>query len=594
MRDLQDASRYHGASSIGSYRLMRSLGAGPLSRTYLAEHEAIPKQQFALKIMEAVPLLSTKAQEQAFLEVHRLQDLRHAHVLPILEVWMHERVLCLVTPYAAAGSLRQRLAMSPGSPLPLDTSLALLRQIGEALHFAHQQQMVHANLKPENILLQPDDDSFLADFYLPALMQSEQAVRIRQALGASYMAPEQLLQGKTTPLSDQYSLACVAFELLTGRAPFQADDFEGIARKHLLEMPAFPPRPVRARREPVPLVESVILKALSKQPEERYPDVWEFITALRAPSPLVPGNETDSDQNIPPVRALSERSTQCHADVPTFLAGLNAQLAEGQRPVPASVLLQKALLPVQTLALQYSPSKRRGSLIGLVSLASCVILPFLLAFLMAFSPVYRSTVKLPVSPAGTVLSSTAVTAPQGAQSGATPPFQPPQSAGAPGASPFPSATPKPTATLPAQSPTPLPTPTAPPPAPSPTPLPSPTTPPPPPTPTPRPPVQICAVNYTVNTQWPGGFVVTITITNTGPTLINGWTLAFTFRGDQYITNGWNGAFNQNGETVRIGNAPYNMQIQAGATITLGFQGTWHMSNASPSRFSLNGSVCSAS
>jgi hypothetical protein len=102
----------------------------------------------------------------------------------------------------------------------------------------------------------------------------------------------------------------------------------------------------------------------------------------------------------------------------------------------------------------------------------------------------------------------------------------------------------------------------------------------------------CRVVYSTSSQWAGGFVANVTISNTGSAAINGWTLAFTFPGDQKITNTWNGTASQNGESVSITNASYNASIAAGGSTSLGFQGTWTNSDAAPASFTVNGATCS--
>ena len=102
----------------------------------------------------------------------------------------------------------------------------------------------------------------------------------------------------------------------------------------------------------------------------------------------------------------------------------------------------------------------------------------------------------------------------------------------------------------------------------------------------------CHVTYATQNQWAGGFVAQVTIANNGTSAISGWTLGFTFPGDQKITNAWNdGSFNQSGENVTITNASYNGTIPAGGSASLGFQGTWTSSNAAPTSFTLNGATC---
>src|SRR5579875_552616 len=101
----------------------------------------------------------------------------------------------------------------------------------------------------------------------------------------------------------------------------------------------------------------------------------------------------------------------------------------------------------------------------------------------------------------------------------------------------------------------------------------------------------CQVSYTTSSQWSGGFVANLTITNTGTPAINGWTLTFTFPGDQHITSAWNGVASQSGENVTITNESYNATIPAGGSTSLGFQGTWATSDTPPSSFAVNGTTC---
>jgi hypothetical protein len=108
---------------------------------------------------------------------------------------------------------------------------------------------------------------------------------------------------------------------------------------------------------------------------------------------------------------------------------------------------------------------------------------------------------------------------------------------------------------------------------------------------PPPPPAACAVTYARQSEWPGGFVAQITIANTGAAAVSGWTLAFTFPGDQVVTNAWNATVSQSGATVTATNLSYNGMIAPGASVSFGFQGTWRTSDASPTAFTLNGAPC---
>ena len=102
---------------------------------------------------------------------------------------------------------------------------------------------------------------------------------------------------------------------------------------------------------------------------------------------------------------------------------------------------------------------------------------------------------------------------------------------------------------------------------------------------------VCHVTYTKSSEWQGGFTASVTIANTGTAPINGWTLAFTFPGDQKITNAWNTALTQTGASVSAASLSYNSTIAPGGSQTFGFQGTWSASDVSPTSFSVNGSAC---
>lgn len=276
MRDIPQNQK----TTIGSYRLVQFMKSGPLSQAYLAEHVADNQQTLVLKMFQALPLEFVGAQQQAVLEARRLALLNQRHILPLLDAGIEEKQLYLVYPYAEAGSLAQRLARS--ALIPTKEALTILKHIGEALHVAHMQQFVHAKIKPENVLFLSNGDAALVDFRIQALAQLEQDAQVTLLTSASYMAPEQF-QGMATSFSDQYALACLAYQLLTGQPVFEASDVAALAHKHATEPPV---SPALVQRENIQHLTPVLLKALAKQPEQRYPDVAAFLAALLAPPPL--------------------------------------------------------------------------------------------------------------------------------------------------------------------------------------------------------------------------------------------------------------------------------------------------------------------
>jgi hypothetical protein len=101
----------------------------------------------------------------------------------------------------------------------------------------------------------------------------------------------------------------------------------------------------------------------------------------------------------------------------------------------------------------------------------------------------------------------------------------------------------------------------------------------------------CSVAYRTQSEWTGGYVASVTVTNTSAAAVNGWTLAFTFGGDQTVVNAWGGKVTQTGASVTVTNLPWNGVIAAGGTVTVGMQGTWHASDAPPTGYRLNGGAC---
>lgn len=168
--------------------------------------------------------------------------------------------------------------------LTFDESLTIVSQIGRALEHAHQHSIVHRDLKPSNILFNQRGEALLADCGIATLL-SAASTRYTNPVGTpAYMAPEQF-RGQVSKATDQYALGCVAYELFTGRKPFTAPDFVAFAFQHIKEEP-IPP----AQHHPeIPRhVELAILKAMSKQREDRHRDIAAFIVALQASPGTVP------------------------------------------------------------------------------------------------------------------------------------------------------------------------------------------------------------------------------------------------------------------------------------------------------------------
>ena len=265
---------------LGNYRIEKRLARGGFGEVYLARHTLLPRQA-AIKFLHA-QFCSSEEQHHEFLQEARLlESLKHAHILPLYDVGIEQEDFppYLIAAYAPGGSLRERIRQQQDG-CALEEALRILEQIGQALQHAHEQPqpVIHRDLKPENILFDGADQALLADFGIAVVLNSDARQRVGTAGTLPYMAPEQF-EGQASSKSDQYALGCLAYELITGRKPLQAQnqEFVGWLFQHARTLPQAP----SLWRPGLPLhIELAILKALAKDPDERHSDVESFLYAL--------------------------------------------------------------------------------------------------------------------------------------------------------------------------------------------------------------------------------------------------------------------------------------------------------------------------
>lgn len=277
--------RVQTGQDFGNYRLVEQLGEGGFAEVYLAVHRYL-KHQAAIKILLMELTGDDKVSKRFLKEAQTMTSLDHPHIVSCLDFGIENHIPYLVMEYAPGGTLRDRYP--EGEIVPLDTAITYVQQVASALQYAHDQGVVHLDVKPENILLGTDGQALLSDFGLARLTQHVSA-RVTSLVGTiSYMAPE-YIQRKPQAASDQYSLALIAYEWLTGIRPFDGEDQRMIAGQQLQMQPL-------ALREHVPhlpaAVDDVVLAALAKDPGERYPRVSEFAEALLLASQASPAPDT--------------------------------------------------------------------------------------------------------------------------------------------------------------------------------------------------------------------------------------------------------------------------------------------------------------
>lgn len=266
---------------LGNYHLLRPLGRGGYANVYLGEHVYL-KTQVAVKVLRE--RTETQDVDGLLKEAQTIAALKHPHILRILDFGIEGETLFLVMEYAPGGTVRQKYPL--GSTIPLPIVISYVKQMAMALHYAHEQKIVHRDVKPENMLVETEQKIVLSDFGIAVPAHNTQSLRTQESAGTVlYMAPEQL-RGKARPASDQYALGAVIYEWLSGTCPFGGLTPIEIAMQHVLESP-----PSLLERSPniSVEVEQVVLKALAKEPQQRFGTIEEFANALeQAYQPTTP------------------------------------------------------------------------------------------------------------------------------------------------------------------------------------------------------------------------------------------------------------------------------------------------------------------
>lgn len=261
---------------IDDYRLVHRLGAGAFGEVYLGEH-ALDQSWAAIKV-----LYLTQENLKGFIkEASTALRLRHSHIVQLRSFGIGpDDTPYLIMDYAPNGTLRER--HPKGAHLALNTVISYLLPLASALQYAHDRRVVHRDVKPENALIGLSGEVLLSDFGIAVVAPIERSLST-QDLGGTvpYMAPEQI-SGKPQPASDQYALGVMVYEWLCGVRPFQGSQWE------ILEQQRFrPPPPLREKCPDLPpQAEEIILKALAKDPQDRFICVRDFATALAGSSQM--------------------------------------------------------------------------------------------------------------------------------------------------------------------------------------------------------------------------------------------------------------------------------------------------------------------
>ncbi len=262
---------------LRGYEILERIGTGGQGAVFRAFQPGI-EREVAIKA-----ILPQVAQNEVFAarfaaEAHLIARLEHPHIVPLYDYWNDESGAYLVMRYLRGGSLRDMLRKQGG--LSLSTVVHYLNQITDALAVAHQSQVIHRDLKPDNILLDEHENAYLSDFGIAKnLLGQEYQSDAGMLVGTpAYLAPEQIQGHTVTPQSDIYNLGLMLHELLAGQHPFNGLTAGQLILHHVNE--PLPTITADHTRLP-PGLQSIINRATAKQPADRYPDVQSFKIALQ-------------------------------------------------------------------------------------------------------------------------------------------------------------------------------------------------------------------------------------------------------------------------------------------------------------------------
>jgi eukaryotic-like serine/threonine-protein kinase len=302
------------------YELQELVGTGGMSSVYRA-HDRLLERDVALKVLHEEYTADTDYVERFRREARSVAQLSHPNIVTVIDRGEQDDRQFIVFEYVPGENLKT-LVQRVG-PLPEEDAVRLALQIARALGFAHENGLVHRDVKPQNVLLNGDGQAKVTDFGIARSLDVKGGLtQTGTVMGTSdYIAPEQARGSRVDAQSDIYSLGAVLYELLTGDVPFPGDNFVAVAMRHINE-----PQPsVRERRPDVsPRLDAVIRRAMAKEPRDRFRSMDEFCAELNAclsPETAASGAQT----MVVPRRRRSSRPT---ADRPSvgplilLLAGL--------------------------------------------------------------------------------------------------------------------------------------------------------------------------------------------------------------------------------------------------------------------------------
>ncbi len=284
--------------TIGPYRVVEQVGLGGMATVYKAYQPSM-ERYVALKILPQHYARDASFVQRFIREARTIANLEHRNILPVYDFGEQDGVTYLAMRFLEGGTLKDILQLGR---LTLSDASELLSQIAAALDYAHRQGVIHRDVKPANIMVDNEGWAYLTDFGIAKALEGTSDLT-QGAIGTpAYMAPEQSMGQGVDARTDIYALGIILYEMVTGRVPYEADTPMAVALAHV-HSPLPMPREIDPNiPEPI---EQVILKAVAKEPADRYQTAGEFATALREAI-----NEAEVDASQTHIQALANKARE--------------------------------------------------------------------------------------------------------------------------------------------------------------------------------------------------------------------------------------------------------------------------------------------
>jgi serine/threonine protein kinase, bacterial len=308
--------------TFAGFTILRVLGAGGMGTVYLAAHPRLPRQD-ALKVLPAQWTADPQYRARFLREAELTASLSHPNILGVHDRGEYDDQLWISMDYVGGTDASKLVREHHPDGLPVDEALQIITAVASALDYAHQRGLLHRDVKPANILLDPEDQRiYLADFGIARLIDDPSGLTAtNMAVGTmAYAAPEQLRGEPLDGRTDQYSLACTAFDLLTGSPPYVDSNAAVVITKHV----AAPIPSLSERRPELAALDPVLARAMAKVPGDRYPSCRDFArelgTLLHPPSGHVGPTPTPPATTPAPPPTLMTKTRRVSR--PTLIASL--------------------------------------------------------------------------------------------------------------------------------------------------------------------------------------------------------------------------------------------------------------------------------